>query len=752
LILYPSPLGSLSINTTQGGSLVGSLPAINGVPQIFNLIVSDSGRSQYTASGNFGLNDHAATPIHLNQATPIALNISGDMDYLLLGAPEAATLNVVGNINDSRFQGMNLSDSDVTSITVGQAAKVSMENSGLLNPATDGGLTVGGDIDNRSAFTSIDLTQVTGAAAPDLSVLPYALSGSISPTTLINSLYYNPATGLLTYQNIPNVNIAAVLQLLQNLTVQKTDSQGNLLWLDPLDTIPATETVSVLNSATASALLAEYNSLGAVPSGSFGYSIGGGGKFEITARNVDLGTTAGIKSWGVGLYKVGGNYPLASYFDTGADIIMNLTGDLSLYSSSIASLNGGNISIYTGGDVNVGSSAFSVTALGARGIFTTSQSDVTVVANGNVNVNGSRIAAYDGGNVTVESINGDVNAGTGGSGFVVVSSYKVNPATHQVSSETPTIPGSGILATTFPDDAGQVVGNILVETPNGNVNANAGGIVELPLNGVNTANSVVEVLAGSELRDANGNRLLANSLDETSIQGSVGQATAGDPARTIVIGTQHYQVAASIWPDFLSLLGLAPDSSQNVVLNGSSVPAGLLNALQTGNSAGLAAYSYVTAVGANKNIDASGSGVIGSTVKLNASGGIIGVIFARNNIDLNAQQNVSVTALAQGNVNVSSGGTISGTLIGVGGVNASGGAIDAQVLTQNSNVNGQSGGDTFAAGTAANAASAGASNQSVNQTTAKSDSTDDELNKKKGKGIALAQKVSRVTVLLPQKN
>ena len=110
LILFPSPQGSLTINTTDGGSLTGNLPTISGTPQIFNLIVSDSGRSQYTqyAGGYFGLNDHAATPVHLNSETPLELNISGDMDLVLLGAPEAAQINVVGNMNNCSFQGMNL--------------------------------------------------------------------------------------------------------------------------------------------------------------------------------------------------------------------------------------------------------------------------------------------------------------------------------------------------------------------------------------------------------------------------------------------------------------------------------------------------------------------------------------------------------------------------------------------------------------------------------------------------------------------
>ena len=98
---------------------------------------------------------------HLNNSTPITLNISGDMSLVFLDAPEAAQINVVGNMYNCRFQGMNLSANDVTSINVGLTAEKNMEDSGILNAHTDGGLTVGGDIINRGAFTSVtlDLTQ-----------------------------------------------------------------------------------------------------------------------------------------------------------------------------------------------------------------------------------------------------------------------------------------------------------------------------------------------------------------------------------------------------------------------------------------------------------------------------------------------------------------------------------------------------------------------------------------------------------------
>ena len=659
LILFPSPQGSLTINTTGGGPLVGQLPTSGGAPQVFSLIVSDSSKSQYLASGDFGPNDHAATPVHLNSETPLTLNISGDMSLMSLIFPEAAQIKVGGNMNNCRFQGMNLSVNDVTSINVT------------------------GDINNRGAFTSINLTQLTGAQAPDLSALAHAINNFvdgnfISATTLASSFFYNPATKVLTYQNIDGLSLSSVLALLQHLTVQVY--KNGVPQSNP-DGSPVTQTVSVIDAATAAALATQYAALGPIPSGTGGYTIGGDGKFNISARNMDLGTTAGIRSLGVGLYQVGNSYPLASYFTQGADIFINLAGNLNMYSSSIASLNGGSISILAGGDVNAGSSDFSVTSMAARGIFTSAQGDVAVIAKGDVNVAGSRIAAYDGGNVTVESLNGDINAGSGGSGYVVLTAYYVDP-NGQVFVDSPTIPGSGILATTFPKRNASYpapavsVGNILVEAPNGNINASAGGIVQLPLNGENNPNSIVEVLAGLELRDSAGNPL-----------------TAAD------------------------------------IANGTPVQ-----------------------VSSGRNIDASGSGVIGNTVKLNASGNIVGVIFARDNIDISAQQNVNVTALAQGSINVNSGGTISGTIIGVGGISASGSSIDANLESNNGVSGDTTGAKGLAPGTAANATSQAASASDTTATAVKSDSSSEEDPSKKKKGITLARKVGRVTVLLPGKN
>jgi filamentous hemagglutinin family protein len=750
LILFPSPLGSLVIN--DQGSLVSGLSANPLTPQIFNLIVSDSGQSQYKSSSTFGLNDHASTPVHLDSEDPFTVNVAGDMNLVLLGAPEAAQIQVGGNMNNCRFQGMNLSAGDVTSINVA------------------------GDINNRSAFTSVvlNLSPATGEQAPDLSYLARSLSSNPSGTTLANSFYYNPVTHVLTYQNIPNQSLASALQLLQNLTVQKVDANGNLLWLDSLDTIPATETVSAINSATAAALLNQYNALGGIPqnASSSGLVIGGGGKFNITARSIDLGTSAGIQSKGAGLYRTASGYPLASLFGNGgvfaraADINVtttgnhsegqtangDLVGDLDMFSSSIASLSDGNISIYSSGDINAGSPDFTVTATTARGIFNTGQGDVNVLAAGDINVNGSRIAAYDGGNVTVESLDGNISAGSGGSGYVIVNSYTVDPVTHGVQLYNATIPGSGILTTTFPSDPDRTIGNILVEAPNGNINASQGGIVQLPLNQTKSPDAIVQLLAGLELQDVNGNVLTAGAINQPTIQGKTIAATAGDPPNTVVIADGvtpiKIQVSSAVLSKLATILNLAPTAGQDLELSLLGGDTTALKNVLAGNGSGLANYNYAAFASANQSIDASGSGVIGSNVKLAATGDILGVIFARNNISLTAQQNVNVTALAQGTVSANAGGALTGTLIGIGGISASGGSVDAS-LESNSTISGDtSGSKGIAQGTAANAtSSAMASDDSVNSTKTTDNTAGDDLKKKKG--IALAQKVSRVTVLLP---
>jgi hypothetical protein len=690
LILFPSPQGSLTITTTDGGSLTGGLPNdSDGSPSIFNLIVSDSGRTQYNNNNEdiFGLTDHATTPVHINSPTPIVLDISGDMNQVLLGVPEAAQITVGGDMINSRFQGMNLSPDP------GQSVQVQVrEMDGSLGVATvHPGVTsinVTGDILNRSEFTTITLP--AGALVPAISLLAQATEPSdvTLAANLAKELFYDPNTKQLTLRGALTDQ---VLSLLENLTYQVYDANGQPL-LNP-DGSPQTKTVSVIDAATTAALMAQYASLGPIPATrDSGYILGGGGQFNITARNIDLGTTLGIVSQGVSSDTAttldgDGNpvttYPLAQYFTRGADVNVNVSGNLDMFSTSISSVNGGNISIIAGGNVNAGSDIFIGGSASARGIFTTVQSDISVIAHGDINVSGSRIATFDGGDITVESLAGSINAGKGGSSTVTVAAFYVDPLTRQVYQSAPELPFSGIVALTFPQRNSSYpapvasLGNILVEAPRGDIVANLAGIIQLPLNYGSYPDASVTVLAGYELQDASGNPVTAGNLAQ------------GTPIK----------------------------------------------------------------VSADRNINASGSGILAGNATLKASGSIVGLIFARNNIDISAQQNVNVVAVGQGNVNVSSSvGTISGTIIGVGGVTASGSSIDAALISGNVSgaTSGQSG---LGQGTAANATAQAVSSEDSAKTAAadtQADNSDEK--KKKGDGAALMQKTGRVTVLLPPRN
>ncbi len=732
IILFPSAtgVGELSLQTTgpleslavqKYLALSPALQAASARPsEQVSIIMSDADRLQYLASGNFGVNDHANNPLYLNHETTASVSVGGDLNNIVLSFPEAAQVTVHGNMDRSTVIAQNLKPTDVTQVNVT------------------------GDIINRDEFTTVSVT-----AAPDLALLQQAYGDE---TALFARLHYDPVSQTLTYQGHLSLQDGA---LLAKLPVQVVDQYG----IPQFDTFgnPILQYKQVLDAATISKLVAGSADVPINQDQLSGFIIGGGGTFKLTAHSLNLGTTAGIRSEGPDL-----NSALAyvAHLTRGADINVNLTGDLNMFSTAIASYNGGNININVGGNVQVGSSTFSGFSDVARGIFASAKSDVTVIANGNIDVNGSRIAAYDGGNVTVESLNGNINAGNGGNGSVGVEEIYVDPVTYQIYKFKPTIPGSGILATTFPTRNKDIpapeqgVGNILVEAPNGNIDASAGGIVQLPFNNVKSPNAVVTVLAGYEERDANGQRVLATDSQKALVEQLPVSAAdlVNNPAHTAIIDGQKFQISATVWTQLLALLEI---SSSDPVVNLHLIGDGseFINHL-TSDGIGLAdSINYLTPFASGKNINANGSGVIASNARLKASGDINGVVFARNNIDLAAKNNVNVTALAQGIASVNSGGSISGTIIGVGGVSASGSSIDASLLSQNISASGDSSSakEGFGQGTAANATAnaATASDDSTKRAKKSGAGEEDSFNKKKG--IALAQKVSRVTVILPPK-
>jgi filamentous hemagglutinin family protein len=637
IILFASPVGQLDINTvnpahpSNPGLDTGSLKATQA-GALVSIIMSDSASSQYKPDANpnadFGAADHAPNPIHLADTVPVRLDIAGNIGPssvddptggLLLVFPKHAETTVGGSMINSRFDIQNLHPSDVTT------------------------LQVAGDILNHNIFSS-----VTDPSTPDFSPFLHAVDPSLA--SLPGKFSYSG--NQLTFRG--NMSTTE-LNALEHLQVYVVDPVTGRPILDANNN-PEITTVSILDPTIAQAIYDASQSVPANPD--TGYTIGGPGSLAVTARNIDLGATTGIRSVGPA-----DNSALARLGASGASISVGLAGNLDMFSTAIASFAGGKVDVTAGGYINVGTSVQTGDEV-PRGIFTVGKSDVTVTAGGDINVNGSRIAAYDGGNVTVTSLQGSVNAGHGGQGSVEVEQVYVDPKTGQVLTYTPTIPGSGILATSFPVPLDPSIpasknppGNIVVNAPHGDIVASAGGIVQIALNGVSSKASI--------------------TLD------------------------------------------------------------------------------------AGHNIDASGSGVIGNNISLQAGGAIKGLIVAQHDININAQQNVAVTAIGSGNVSVSSaGGSISGTIVGVGNVSVSGASVDAAMLSQgNVSANNANVGSS-AAFTSANAAGATSQSTAANaeqqakQTFAASGSSTDEddLKKKRAPGPSpvITRRTGRVTVILPK--
>lgn len=152
-------------------------------------------------------------------------------------------------------------------------------------------------------------------------------------------------------------------------------------------------------------------------------------------------------------------------------------------------------------------------------------------------------------------------------------------------------------------------------------------------------------------------------------------------------------------------------------------------------------------INAGKDINASGSGIIGSNIKLTAGGDINGVIIGSQGINLNSLNNVNVTAISGGGVDISASGSVAGTIVGGGNVSVSGDSISAAVLGSSVSVSGDT--STASLGLPASNVSKETTETTDASTEVAKTSGSEEEDVKKRKGIALAQKVSRVTVVLP---
>jgi hypothetical protein len=542
-------------------------------------------------------------------------------------------------------------------------------------------------------------------------------------------LRYDATTGTISFVGVMG---SATEQSLLN----PTDASGNAI-LTGAQLTAWQATIAQLYADSQSASL-----------GDNGLALSGPGNFNIIANSIDLGISGGISV-------LAPDSALAAISPYGANLNVTTVGNLEMTSTDIANESYlGGINLIVGGTLDVGGELTTFGDPGTpKGIFTTSGGNVTVTATGNVNVDGSRIAAYDGGNITVESLTGDVNAGTGGAGYVSLNALELDPVTGQLISIPADIPGSGILATTVPGSLASL-GNILVETPNGNISASQGGIIQISFNASDASQAMAELLAGYELQDGQGNRVLAQNLasgtpmltlsDQNVVTlGSTIQVSpsgsSGPVSLTQILGANGNPLLdASGHPLYIE----TSDASRRIVeyvqggitpyLDAGGDPVNVVQPLEaSGNS--------ILVLG--RNIDTSGSGVIAQKIIVKATGGVGGLYVSLGSSPINIGANNFLPGPEGiGPVIYGSGKPVINT-------------TDPNTGTEPTIISDT--GSTAPPPTEVAKTDAPTADTATTVTTKTEDqndgSGDDDLNQKKGKSIVLAQKTSRVTIILPPK-
>jgi filamentous hemagglutinin family protein len=619
--LFPSASGNLNLTTLHGGNFQSYENPNDPLDVfVFNLQMSDSGSLQWLGPNSFSTADHAATPPELNNPNPVAINISGSIENVNIYTTKETDLTVQGNLINTGFLGENLRASDVTSINV----TGSIENSPIFTFATLSNPIVGANPLNPAAWDSIfsllvDPTLVNSFVVQSSSsyaqLMTEASSLRVFQATIPNpGFIYSASTLQLGFQY--QMSAATRNALEGPLEIIKLDLQGNpiiqpgqaSLGQDPAKFYFATQTVTFVPTATIESLYTA--SLNSVQSGtdlSPGFQIGGPGQFDIHAASIDLGGSGGILSWGVGNGFSSANgvdySSLESVTQTGAAINVTSDGNLSLLTSTIASVDGGNVSVKAGGEIDLGLAGLPFqppqSGNNAYGIYTSGNSDVSVVAVNDINIDSARIGTFNGGNVFVESLDGSVNAGNGVNEALLIETVYRDPSTGLLTTgaiQNPRPYGSGILALSptslyqADGDNGQP-GNITVTTPQGNITSTLGGISQFALDG----------------------------------------SIAGGPTITLSAGTPGTETTAAI--------------PGNIDLGSGGVVGGSINISAQGNVSGLIVSRQNSTVNASQNF--TGTVLSGGSANVAAGGAVSGTLVGVGGISASGGNGVTATLLSQ---------------------------------------------------------------------------------------------------------
>ncbi len=613
VILFPSSSGNLRI--TSAGNFQSS------PDNTFTLSMSDSASKQWDPSppastfGSFLPTDRAPSTLEIGNPDPVQISVSGNMNNIRLYTTKATHITVGGDMYNSGLLGQNLNASDVTSINV--AGKIYYPP--IYTFTTLAQAIVGADPLNPSAWDSIFALLVDPVLTAQFQVPANAtVKEMIADAALLKvfqsavpnpGFIYDPATLQLGFQyqmsDIAHSHLNGSKGPLEIISLDQFGhpeirlGQANLgqdptkyyFATTPVSFVPFGKVNDLYNSSLQSAK--DVNHL------SPGFQIGGPGRLEITAASMNLGSSSGIISWGIGngSTAAGGiNYAsLGSVTESGASVEVNVAGDLSMLTSTIASIYGGDVMVNTAGKLDLSLGAFSFLPPNAGaicyGIFTSGHSDVEVTAGKDINVGSARIATFNGGNVFVESLDGKVNAGNGANSTLTVPILYRDPASGQSAFGTIVNPkpfGSGILAIS-PTEVWQtpggnlLPGNITVETPRGDIVSTLGGIQQFALNGSIAGGPTITLTAGTP--PSAGSAGYAGNIDLGAggvIGGSINIAAQGN-VRGLIVSRQNSTVnAAQSFSGTVLAAGTANISATAGTISGTVVGIGGVNASGSG--------------------------------------------------------------------------------------------------------------------------------------------------------------------------
>lgn len=512
VILFPSSQANLNINTAGGGNFVGN-PGNSGAIPTLSMSGSGpdaNGNYRWTSSTSFTFSDRAPLPTEPVDNSPLNIHISGSMETVNLFTSRQTTLKVDGDIVNSSFIGQNWTSGDTTKINVTGNIKNQPYYSfdTLTSPITPADplnptwYSIFSVLVNPSLINSTVLP--ANMTVSDLKTKAALMAAFlVSPGSSPNpGFVYDAATKQLGYGGVmSSATLSALTGTLEAITY---DANGVPLVANGHF---VTHPVAFVNPSVIQDLYTQSQLV--PPSPLLGFQLGGPGQFNITANSINLGSSEGIESWGIGdLGKV--NYAnLQKYSTTGASITVNTTGDLDMVTSRIASFDGGDVNVQSkSGSMNLGSQDLFGSSAVAYGIYTSGHNNsVNVEAAGDINIEGSRIAAYNGGGVTIKSDNGTVNTGSGGNIYVdvpVVLGWGYNSGKPFVDMIEQPIYGSGVLAISLPPKLlapgfGSIPGDITISTPNGSIISGAAGVLQLALDGNNNGTPSVTLTAADKI-------------------------------------------------------------------------------------------------------------------------------------------------------------------------------------------------------------------------------------------------------------